>query len=63
MDDREIILALAICDLLGKPATSQAAAKAFENAEREFARLGRPPKQAIVSRADRRDETEQERGD
>jgi len=60
MDDHDIILAMAICDLLEKPVTPEAVEKAFEKAKKRLERLRNPgpPKPAKLTHAIRRYETE-----
>jgi len=53
MDDRDVILALAICDLLGKSVTPRDVEKAFEKAKKQLERLGQPPRPAKISYAHR----------
>jgi hypothetical protein len=60
MDEHDMILPLAICDLLEKSVTPEAVEKSFEKAKKRLERLRnpRPPREAILSHAHRRDEIE-----
>ncbi|MGD0912695.1 MAG: hypothetical protein ABR928_12415 [Terracidiphilus sp.] len=60
MDEKDMILAMAICELLGESVTPQAVEKAFEKARNQFYRPNHPPRQAKISHARRGDETEEE---
>jgi len=55
MEEKEMILALAICDLLGKSVTPKDVERAFETARKKLERLGQPPREARVSHAHRRE--------
>jgi hypothetical protein len=55
MDDHDMILALAICDLLEKSVTPRDVEKAFERAKKSLERSGQPPKEAKISYARRRE--------
>lgn len=57
MDENEMVLALAICDLLEKSVTPEAVEKAFEKAKKRLERLRhpQPPREAILSRVNRRE--------
>jgi len=54
MDDK-IILAMAICDLLGQPKSANDVEKAIEKVRKRIAKDGQPPREAIVTHAHRRD--------
>jgi hypothetical protein len=58
MDERDMLLVLTICELLGKPTKASAVEKAFENAKKELGRLGRPPREAQISNVRRHHENE-----
>ena len=58
MDERDMLLVLTICELLGKSTKASTVEKAFENAKKELDRLGRPPREAQISYARRHDENE-----
>jgi hypothetical protein len=55
MDDKDMILAMAICDLLGKSVTGKEVEKAFEAARKKLERSSQPPRPAKVTHAHRRD--------
>lgn len=55
MDDHEIILALAICDLLGKSVTPKQVQSAFEKAAKRLELSRQPPREAKISYARRRE--------
>jgi two-component SAPR family response regulator len=55
MEKNDMILALAICDLLGKPVTPKEVEKAFEKAEKSLELPRNPPRDAIVSHAHSRE--------
>ena len=57
MDENEMILALAICELFEKSVTPEAVEKAFEKAKKRLERLRhpQPPKEVKISYADRRE--------
>ncbi len=58
MNDHDIILAMAICQLLGKSVTPKDVEKAIEKAEERFCRPPHQPIQAKISHVRRHDETE-----
>jgi hypothetical protein len=51
MDEREMAIALALCDLLGESVTPQAVQKAFEKAKKRLESAGQPPREPKVSYA------------
>lgn len=53
MDEEDMILALAICDLLGKSVAPKDVEKAYEIAKKRLERLDQPPRPAKVSYAHR----------
>jgi hypothetical protein len=55
MDEHEMILALAICELLGKTVTPDDVEKAFEKAKKRLERSRQPPREPIISYAHRRE--------
>jgi hypothetical protein len=55
MDNNDMILAVAICELLGKSVTETDVKKAFEAARKKLERSGQPPREAKISHAHRRD--------
>jgi len=55
MTDKDIILAMAICDLLKNPVTEKDVEKAVERAQKRLNQSRRPPTEAIVTHARRRD--------
>lgn len=58
MDDKDMILALAICELLGQSFKPAEIERAFEKVREKYYRPPRPPREAKISHARRRDETE-----
>lgn len=55
MTEKEMIMAIAICELLGESVTPKEVEKAFETAKKKLDRLSRPPTEAIVTHARRRE--------
>lgn len=55
MNDHDIILALAVCQLLGKSVTPKDVEKAIEDVEKRLERSHHPPREAIVTQARRRE--------
>jgi hypothetical protein len=55
MTEKEIILAIAICELLGKSVSEKDVRKAVEKAEKRLDQSRRPPTEAIVTHARRHD--------
>jgi hypothetical protein len=55
MDDKDLLLVMTICDLLGKPVKPEEVDKAFAKAQERLERSGRPPREAKISHAHRRD--------
>jgi hypothetical protein len=55
MKDQEIILAMAICELLGESVSEKDIRKAVEKAKKRLDQSRRPPTPAIVTHARRRD--------
>lgn len=55
MDDHDIILVMAICELLGKSVAPKDVEKAIEKAREKLERSGQPPRAAVTSHAHRRD--------
>jgi hypothetical protein len=51
----DMILALAICDLLGKSVTIKDVEKAIERVKKRLELAGQPPREAKVSHVQRRD--------
>jgi hypothetical protein len=54
-EDDVIILAMAVCELLGKSVTEKDVKKAIDKAEERLKQSRRPPTEAIVTRGGRRD--------
>jgi len=55
MDDHDMVLALAICDLLEKSVTPKDVEKAFERAKKRLELSRQPPREAKISYARRRE--------
>lgn len=55
MDEDDVILALAICDLLGKSVTAKDVEKAIEKVRKRLEAARRPPREAKISYAHRRE--------
>ena len=55
MDEHDIILAMAICDHLGKPITQKELEKAVERVEQRLEAARRPPREAKVTYGPRHD--------
>jgi hypothetical protein len=55
MDENDMVLALAICELLGQSVSPSDVEKAFEKARKKLERLGQPSREAKISHAHRRD--------
>lgn len=49
MEEREMVLAIEICELPGKSVSAKEVEKAHEKAKKKLERLDRPPKEAIVT--------------
>jgi hypothetical protein len=56
MEDDEIILAMAICELLGRTVKPEQVEEAFEKARERFYRPAHAPRQAKISHAHRRND-------
>jgi hypothetical protein len=54
-EDDAIVLAMAVCDLLGESVTEKDVKKAMEKAEKRLEQSRRPPTEAIVTHARRDD--------
>jgi hypothetical protein len=53
MNEKDVILALAICDLLGKSVTPKEVEKAFEKAEKRLELSRQPRREAKLTHAHR----------
>ena len=58
MDEREMLLVLTICDLLGRSFKAAQIEQAFERAKKQLGRPSQPPREAKKTYARRRYETE-----